>query len=100
MTTPITTHASSYHLTNNVNAMASCHNTKANEKDDGKLPKTSLYQRNDHQGTQCKVEEVTAPDKAISSQTDTNLDEAKAIHLANVSRHRVHFRETALSVAR
>ena len=91
MTIPITAHASSHHLTNNVNATASHRSTKANDEDNGKLPETLLYQCSDHQGTRRKVEEAMAQDKAISSLTDINQDAAKASHLANVSRHRVHF---------
>ena len=80
--------------------MANCHSTKANDEDNGKTPETSLHWRNNHQGTQRKVEEVTSQDKALSSQTNTNQEEAKASHPANVSRHRVHSRETALYVAK
>ena len=41
-----------------------------------------------------------APGKVISSPTDTSLEEAKANHLVNDSRHRVHSRETALYIAK
>ena len=84
----------------NVNAMASCCNTKANEEANGELPETSLHQRNDHQGTQSKVEEVTAQDPTISSQIDTNQDAAKASYLINISRCRVHFKGIVSFVAR
>ena len=100
MITPITAHTSSHSLTNHINAMASHSSTKANDEANGKLQETSLHRRNDHQGTWCKMEEATAPDKTISSQTDTNLDKAEARYLADVSWHRVHFRGTALSMAR
>ena len=45
------------------------------------------------------MEEVTTQGKVISNPTDTNLEEAKASHLANDSRHRVNSRVTALYVA-
>ena len=100
MTIPITTYASSHHLTHNINATASHHNTKANDEDNGELPETSRHQCNNHQGTWRKVEEVMAQNKTLSSRTYTNQKEAKASHLANISRHRVHSRETALYVAK
>ena len=96
----IAAHASSHRLTNYVNARASRRSTKANDKANGKLLETSLHRHNNHQGTWRKVEEAMVTDKVISSQTDTNLDEAKTSHLANISRRRVHFKRTALSVAK
>ena len=64
------------------------------------MVETSIHQRNHHQGIWHKVEEVTTPGPTISSPTNTSLDEAKASHLANDSRHRVPFKGIALYVAR
>ena len=73
---------------------------KANDEDNGKLLETSRHQRNNHQGTRRKVEEVTAQGKVICSPTNTSLEEAKASHLAKVSRHRVLSTEIASYVAK
>ena len=100
MTIPITAHASSHNVTHHVNAMANHRSTKANDKANGRIPETSLHWCNNHQGTQRKVKKVMAQDKALSSQADANQEEAKARHLANISRHRVHSRETALYIAK
>ena len=99
MTIPITAHASSHNLTHHTSAMANCRSTNANDEDNGGIPETSLHWYNDHQGTRCKVEEVTTQDKALSSQTDTKQKEAKAIHMANFRRHRVLSRAIAFYVA-
>ena len=56
MTTPITVHASNYNLTHHASAMANRRSTKANDEDNVRNPETSLHWRNDHQGTQQKVE--------------------------------------------
>ena len=100
MTIAITTHASSHNLTHHASSTANRRSTKANDEDNGGIPETSLHQRNDHQGTWRKVDEVVVPGKVISSPTDTNLEEAKASHLANDRRHRVLSRETASYVAK
>ena len=100
MTTHITTHASSHHLTRNVKATTNQCSTNANNKDHGGIPETSIHRHNDHQGIRCKVEEVTTSGQTISSPTNTSLEEAKASHLANDSRHRVPFKEIALYVTR
>ena len=100
MTTRITTHAISHHLTRNVNATTNRCGTKANDKDNDRFLETSLSRRNDHQGIQCKVEEVTTPGPTISSPTDSSLEGAKASHLANDRRHRVPSKGIALYVAR
>ena len=86
MTTRITAHASSNHLTSNVNAATNQRSTKANDKDNGGIPETSLRQRNDHQETRRKAKEVTTTGQTISSPTDTSLEGAKVSHLANDSR--------------
>ena len=100
MTTHITAHTSSHHLTRNVNKTTNQRSTKASNEDNGGIPETSLRRCNDHQGIRRKVEEVTTPDPIISSPTDSSLTKTKANHVANDSRHRVPFKRVALYVAR
>ena len=100
MTTHITAHASSHHLNRNINTTTNQCSTKASDEDHGGIPETSIHRRNNHQGIWRKAEEVTTPGQTISSPTDTSLDEAKASHLANDSRHRDTFKGIDLYVAR
>ena len=100
MTIPITAHASSHNQTHHANAMANHHGTKANDEDNGGTPESSLYRRNNHQETWRKVEEVITQDQPLSSPTNTRLEEAKASHLANDSRHKVLSKGIVSFVAR
>ena len=59
MTTCITAHASSHHLTRNVNETTNQRSTQANNEDNGGRPETALCQHNDHQETRHKAKEVT-----------------------------------------
>ena len=100
MTIPTTTHTSSHNLIHHTSAMANCRSTKANNEDNGGIPETLLHCRNDHQGIQHNVEEVTTHDKPLRSQIDTNKGEVKASHMANDSRHRVFSKRIASYMAR
>ena len=100
MTTCITAHTSSNHLTSNVYETTNQHSTQASEKDNGGLPETSLCRCNDHQETWCKAKEVTATGQIISRPTGNSPTEAKASNLATDSRLRDSSRATVLYVAR
>ena len=58
MTTRITAHASSNHLTDNANKATNRCSTQANDEDNGGLPETSTRRRNDHQDNRRKAKEV------------------------------------------
>ena len=88
MTTHITAHASSNHLTGNINANNNRCSTEANDEDNGGPLETLLRRHNDHQAIQHKAKEATTPGKIISSPTDHSLDKARASHLAKDSRHK------------
>ena len=100
MTTRITAHASSNHLTGNVNETTNQHRTMANDKNNGGLPETSLHRRNDHQETRRKVKEVPTTGLIISRPTDSSPTKAKATHLAKDSRRSVSSKGIALYEAR
>ena len=100
MTTRITTHASSNHLTGSVNATTNQRSTKANDKDNGGLPETSLCRCNDHLKTWHRAKEVTTPGQTISRPTSNSPTKAKASNLATDSRLRDSSRATVLYVAR
>ena len=100
MITCITAHASSHHLTHNINKTTNRYSTKANDKDNGGIPEASLRRRNNHQEIWRKTKGATRPGPIVSSATATILDKAKASHLANDSRHRVLSKGIALYVAR
>ena len=100
MTTHITAHASSNHLTGNINAITNQRSTKSNDKDNGGLTETSLRWRNDHQETRHKDKEVTTTGQTISRPTGNSPTKAKASNLARDSRLRASFRTIALYVAR
>ena len=99
MTTRITAHANSHHLTRNINATTNQCSTKANDKDNGGLPETLLRQRNDHQETQRKAKEVTTTGQIIRP-TGNSPTKAKASNLATDSRLRASSRAIALYVTR
>ena len=96
MTTPITAHASSNHLTENANEATNQRSTQANNEDNGGLPETSICRRNDHQNTRHKAKEVQATGQIISRPTDNNPTEARASNLATDSRLKGSFRATVL----
>ena len=100
MTTPITAHASSNHLTDNANKATNRCSTQANDKDNGGLPETSTHQRNDHQDTRRKAKEVQAIGLTISRPTINHPTEAKDSNQATGSRLRENFRATVLYVAK
>ena len=100
MITHITAHASSNHLTGNVNEATNQRSTQANNQDNGGLPETSFCQRNNHQEIRHKAKEATTTGPITISPTDTSLDEARASHLAKDRRHRYSFRAIALYLAR
>ena len=100
MTTHTTAHASSNHLTGNINATINQRSTKANNEDNGGLLETSLRRRNDHQETRRKAKEIITTGQTISRPTDNSPTEAKASNLANDSTYRVPFKEIVLYVAR
>ena len=99
MTTCITAHASSNHLTGNVNE-ATNRRTQANNQDNGGLPETSIRRRNNHQDTRRKAKEAIAINQTISRPTDNHPTEAKDSNLAIDSRLRDNFRATVLYVAK
>ena len=100
MTTPITAHASSNHLTDNVNEATNQRSTQANNEDNGGLPETSIRRRNDHQDTRRKAKEVPATGQTISRPTDRHTIEAKDSNQATDSRLKGSFRATVLYVAK
>ena len=100
MTTHITAHTSSNHLTSIVNATTNQCSTKANDEDNGGLSETSLRQCNDHQVIRHKAKEATTTGQTISRPTGNSPTKAKASHLAKEIRHRVCSRAIALYVAR
>ena len=100
MTTRITAHASSNHLTDNANEATNRCSTQTNDEDNGGLLETSIHWCNDHQDTRRKGKEVPTTGQIISSPTDTGLDETRASHLVKDSRHRDSSRAIALYVAR
>ena len=100
MTTRITAHASSNHLTNNVNKATNQRSTQANDKDNGGLPETSTRCHNDHQDTRRKAKEVATIGQTISRSTDSHPTEAKDSNLATDSRLRDNSRATVLYVAK
>ena len=100
MTTRITAHASSNHLTDNVNEATNQCSTQANNEDNGGLPETSICRRNDHQDTRRKPKEAVAIGQTISRPTDNHPTEAKDSNQATGSRLRNNFRATVLYVAK
>ena len=100
MTTPITAHASSNHLTDNANEATNRCSTQANDKDNGGLPETSTHRCNDHQDTRRKAKEVPATGQTISRPIDSHPTEAKDSNQATGSRLRDNFRATVLYVAK
>ena len=100
MTTRITAHASSNHLTGNVNEATNQRSTQANNKDNGGLPETSICRHNDHQDTRRKAKEVATIGQTISRPTDSHPTEAKDSNLATDSRLRDNSRATVLYVAK
>ena len=89
MKTRITAHASSNHLTGNVNATTNQRSTKANDEDNGGLPESSLHRCNDHQETRCKAKEVPATGQIISRPTDSQSTKAKDSNQATYRGSRV-----------
>ena len=100
MTTPITAHASSNHLTDNANDSTNQHSTQANNEDNGRLPETSICRRNNHQDTRRKAKEAVAIGQTISKPIDSQSTEAKDSKQATGSRLRDNFRATVLYVAK
>ena len=100
MTTCITAHTSSNHLTDNVNEATNRRSTQANNEDNGGLPETSTRRRNDHQETRHKAKEVVAIGRTISRPTDRHPIEAKDSNQATDSRLRDSSRAIVLYVAR
>ena len=100
MTTRITAHASSKHLTDNVNEATNQRSTQANNEDNGGLPETSICRCNDHQDTRRKAKEAVTIDQITSRPTDNSPTEAKASNLATDSRLRGSSRATVLYVAK
>ena len=100
MTTPITAHASSNHLTDNTNKSTNQHSNQTNDKDNGGLPETSIRRRNDHQDTRHKAKEVPAISQTISRPIDSRPTKAKDSNQATGSRLRDNFRATVLYVAK
>ena len=100
MTRRITAHASSNHLTGNVNEATNQCSTQANNKDNGGLPETSICQCNNHQDTTRKAKEVATIGQTISRPTDSHPTEAKDSNLATDSRLRDNSRATVLYVAK
>ena len=100
MTTLITTHASSNHLTDNANEATNQCSTQANDKVNGGLPQTSTRRCNDHQDTRRKAKEVPAIGQIISRPTDSHPIEAKDSKQATDSRLKGSFRATVLYVAK
>ena len=99
MTTRITAHASSNHLTDNVNEATNRCSTQANNEDNGGLPETSIRRCNDHQDTRRKAKEVVTIGQTISRPTDSHPTKAKDSNLATGSRIRDNFRATVLYAA-
>ena len=100
MTTCITIHASSNHLTGNVNEATNQRSTQANNKDNGRLPEASIRRHNNHQDTRRKAKEVAAIGQTISRPTDSHPTEAKDSNLATDSKLRENSRATVLYVAK
>ena len=100
MTTRITAHASSNHLTGNVNKATNRCSTQANNDDIGGLPETSIRRLNDHQDTRCKSKEAVTIGQIISRPTDSQPTKAKDSNQATGSRLRDNFRATVLYVAK
>ena len=100
MTTRITAHASSNHLTGNINEATNRCSTQANNEDNGGLPEISIRRRNNHQDTRHKAKEVAAIGQTISRPTDGHPTEAKDSNLATDSRLRNNSRATVLYVAK
>ena len=100
MTTRITAHASSNHLTGKVNEATNQRSTQANDKDNGRLPETSIRRCNNHQDTSRKAKEVATISQTISRPTDCHPTKAKDSNLATDIRLRDNSRATVLYVAR
>ena len=100
MTIRITAHASSNHLTDNVNEATNQRSTQANDEDNGGLPETSIRRRNDLQDTRRKAKEVPTTGQIISRPTNSSPTKAKASNLVTDSRLRGNSRATVLYVAR
>ena len=100
MTTPITTHASSNHLTDNANEATNRGSTQANDEDNGGLLETSTRRCNNYQDTRRKAEEVPATGQTISRPIDSQPTEAKDSNQATGRRLRDNFMATVLYVAK
>ena len=100
MTTRITAHASSNHLTDNVNEATNRCSTQANDEDNGGLPETLIRRRNDHQDTRRKAQDIATIGQTISRPTDSHPTKAKNSNLATDSRLRDNSRATVLYVAK
>ena len=100
MTTHITAHASSNHLTDNVNEATNQCSTQAKDEDNGGLLETSIHQHNDHQDTRRKAKEVATIGQTISRPTNSHPTKAKDSNLATDSRLRDNSRATVLYVAK
>ena len=100
MTTRITAHASSNHLTDNVNEATNQRSTQANDEDNGGLPETSICQHNDHQDTRRKAKEAVTIGQIISRPTDSQPTKAKDSNQATGSMLRDNCRATVLYVAK